>query len=74
MSAHAVPFYCPYCGEEDIEPHLPPEGAEPAPAAHGHGSDGSSWVCRACARAFRLRLTAISAPQQHAQTTTGAHT
>jgi transposase-like protein len=37
----AVPFYCPYCGEEDLEPE--PE-------------DGG-WRCRSCARVFRLRLT-----------------
>jgi len=35
----AVPFYCPYCGEEDLEPEE---------------SDGS-WHCRSCVRSFRLR-------------------
>jgi ribosomal protein L37AE/L43A len=36
----AVPFYCPYCGEEDLEPQ----------EAEG------SWRCRSCIRAFRLRF------------------
>jgi predicted RNA-binding Zn-ribbon protein involved in translation (DUF1610 family) len=68
MSAgHAVPFYCPYCGEEDIVPEAP----ESAPGGgHGH------WSCRACLRGFRLSLTAIAvavaspaAPTTHHQTT-----
>ena len=40
MTERAVPFYCPYCGDEDLEPY------------EGHGG----WHCRACARAFSLRF------------------
>ena len=36
----SVPFYCPYCGEEDLQPHGP---------ADGH------WHCRSCTRTFQLR-------------------
>jgi predicted RNA-binding Zn-ribbon protein involved in translation (DUF1610 family) len=36
----AVPFYCPYCGEEDLEPQE---------------QDGE-WRCRSCIRTFRLRF------------------
>ena len=50
MSGHAVPFYCPYCGEEDIVPAPPPDGA-----GEGHGY----WACQACRRGFRLRLVAL---------------
>jgi transposase-like protein len=50
-SARAVPFYCPYCGEEDIVPDLP---AGASGEGHGH------WSCRACRRAFRLSLTALA--------------
>jgi ribosomal protein L37AE/L43A len=39
-SERAIPFYCPYCGEEDLEP------AE---------ADGQ-WHCRSCARFFQLRF------------------
>ncbi|MFF2961874.1 hypothetical protein ACFVT1_23725 [Streptomyces sp. NPDC057963] len=39
MSERAAPFYCPYCGDEDLRPH---EG--------GHGA----WECASCNRAFRL--------------------
>lgn len=45
MTERAVPFYCPYCGDEDLEPYE---------------SDGG-WHCRACARAFRLRFVGIGA-------------
>jgi transposase-like protein len=36
----AIPFYCPYCGEEDLEPQE---------------QDGE-WRCRSCIRSFRLRF------------------
>ncbi|OAA26450.1 hypothetical protein UG55_1016114 [Frankia sp. EI5c] len=52
MSARAVPFYCPYCGEEELVPEPAPGGA-----GEGHGH----WACRACRRAFQLRLTALVA-------------
>ena len=43
----AVPFHCPYCGDEDLWPH---EG--------GHGS----WECRSCLRAFKLQLLGLLRP------------
>jgi transposase-like protein len=36
----AIPFYCPYCGEEDLEPQE---------------QDGE-WRCRSCIRSFQLRF------------------
>jgi predicted RNA-binding Zn-ribbon protein involved in translation (DUF1610 family) len=39
-----VPFYCPYCGDEDLRP------AGPA---------GGSWRCGACQRAFELRFAGV---------------
>ncbi len=53
-SGHSVPFYCPYCGEEDLVPYLPPE--QEAAGGSGHGQ----WSCRSCRRAFRLNLTALA--------------
>ena len=35
-----VPFYCPYCGEEDLIPA---------------GPDPGGWECRSCTRTFALR-------------------
>ena len=44
MSERAAPFYCPYCGDEDLRP------VEEDPAA---------WSCRACARLFVVSLVGI---------------
>lgn len=41
MSARAVPFHCPYCGDEDLRPH-----------ESGHGA----WECHSCLRAFKLNM------------------
>jgi transposase-like protein len=43
-----VPFYCPYCGEENLRP------------ADG---DAGDWECRACARGFRLKFVGVLRPQ-----------
>jgi len=43
----AVPFYCPFCGEEDLFP------AEETPG---------SWHCRNCTRVFSLRLVGLRPP------------
>ena len=45
MTERAVPFYCPYCGDEDLEPYETYGG----------------WHCRACTRAFRLRFVGTGA-------------
>ncbi len=41
MSERAVPFHCPYCGDEDLRPH---------------SDEAGSWECRSCLRAFRLGM------------------
>ena len=46
MSERAAPFYCPYCGDEDLRP---------GEAAHG------CWECAACNRAFRLSFLGLLA-------------
>ena len=40
-----VPFYCPYCGDEDLRPAGPAAG---------------SWRCGACSRAFELRFAGVA--------------
>ena len=37
----AVPYYCPYCGGEDLRPHAGVHGA---------------WECRECTRVFSVKL------------------
>ena len=38
-STRAVPYYCPFCADEDLRPH---------------GTTHGQWECRACLRAFKL--------------------
>ncbi len=47
MSARAVPFHCPYCGEETLFPHAPEDEQT---SSHG------AWECRSCLRAFRVSM------------------
>ncbi|MTE21532.1 hypothetical protein F0L17_20930 [Streptomyces sp. TRM43335] len=47
MSERAVPFHCPYCGDEDLRPS----------EAGGHGA----WECAACNRAFKLSFLGLLA-------------
>jgi transposase-like protein len=45
--ARAVPFHCPYCGDEDLRPHEDKHGA---------------WECRSCLRAFSLKFLGLLTP------------
>jgi transposase-like protein len=45
--ARAVPFHCPYCGDEDLRPHEDKHG---------------DWECRSCLRAFSLRFLGLLTP------------
>jgi transposase-like protein len=45
--ARAVPFYCPFCGEEDLRPYVDEHGASPG------------WHCRSCTRVFSLKLVGL---------------
>jgi transposase-like protein len=44
VSSRAEPFYCPYCGEEDLRPH---------------GTTHGEWECRACRRVFALSMRGL---------------
>jgi transposase-like protein len=44
MSERSVPYYCPYCGGEDLRPHEDTHGA---------------WECRECGRVFSLKFLGI---------------
>jgi hypothetical protein len=41
-----APFYCPYCGEEDLFPSDVP-------------AEAGGWACRSCLRIFELRHVGI---------------
>ncbi|GLU48956.1 hypothetical protein [Nocardiopsis ansamitocini] len=51
MSERAAPYYCPYCGDEDLEPH---EG-------DGEKGSGYAWACASCARVFRVKFVGLRA-------------
>lgn len=42
----AVPFYCPFCGEQEIRPADVGDGTAP-------------WRCESCDRVFTLSLVSI---------------
>jgi ribosomal protein L37AE/L43A len=44
-----VPFYCPYCGDQDLRPAA---------------AIGGAWECASCARGFELRFTGIVRTRQ----------
>jgi ribosomal protein L37AE/L43A len=46
-ATRAVPFHCPYCGDEDLRPH---------------GEVHGEWECRSCQRAFKLGFIGILNP------------
>jgi hypothetical protein len=50
MSGRAVPFHCPYCGDEDLRPHQAEDTGEQPQSSHGQ------WECRSCLRAFKLSM------------------
>jgi hypothetical protein len=51
VTGRAVPFHCPYCGEEDLRP-----AEESAPAGAG-----PAWECAACNRAFAISFLGLLA-------------
>ncbi|GAA3826322.1 hypothetical protein GCM10022206_76130 [Streptomyces chiangmaiensis] len=58
MSERAAPFYCPYCGDEDLRPS---EQGWGSPRSSGAESGGGAWECRACNRAFQLKFLGLLA-------------
>jgi hypothetical protein len=46
MSVRAVPFYCPYCAEQTIQP----------------SGEGGSYYCTTCDRRFRLAFEGLGEP------------
>ena len=58
MSERAAPFYCPYCGDEDLRPTDEGRGSSRASEAE---RGGGAWECGACNRAFQLTFLGLLA-------------
>jgi len=43
---HATPYYCPYCGEQDIRP----------------GEEDRTYHCRTCDRLWKLEFRRLGVP------------
>ncbi|QVQ52434.1 hypothetical protein J4H86_00795 [Spiractinospora alimapuensis] len=63
MSGRATPFYCPYCGDEDLRPH---EG-------DGRTGAGYAWLCGSCVRVFRVSFVGLSAADLNGVTESHDH-
>ncbi|MFB7458426.1 MULTISPECIES: hypothetical protein [unclassified Streptomyces] len=59
MSERAAPFYCPYCGEEDLRPSEEGWGSPLLERSRELG--GGAWECAGCNRAFRLKFLGLLA-------------
>ena len=46
----AVPFYCPFCGEQDIRP------TDAVPEAPDGVAGAAAWRCESCDRRFSVSL------------------
>jgi transposase-like protein len=49
VTQRAVPFYCPYCGDEDLQPYADKHGA---------------WWCQSCRRAWSLSMIGTGTPSR----------
>ncbi|GAA2416033.1 hypothetical protein GCM10010191_28020 [Actinomadura vinacea] len=65
MSERAAPFYCPYCGEENLEPREYPASGDDAGGPSKPKPEGAAWFCRDCVRSFALKFLGVGAPQTH---------
>ncbi|MDE0774702.1 MAG: hypothetical protein OSB43_00320 [Nocardioides sp.] len=62
----AVPFHCPFCGEQDLWPHEVVSDAGEVSSPHG------SWECRGCQRAFSLKMLGLLRRSASGPASTGA--
>ena len=55
-SERISPHYCPYCGDEDLRPHVEPHGLEPNAGAV---ESRAAWECRSCTRVFTVKFVGL---------------
>jgi ribosomal protein L37AE/L43A len=54
-SERAVPYCCPFCGEEDLRP---------VPSGAVEGLTRGGWHCRSCLRLFTIGFHGLHQPAQ----------
>ncbi|WP_352300562.1 hypothetical protein [Kineosporia sp. NBRC 101731] len=54
-TARAVPYCCPFCGEEDLRP---------VAGGSVEGLTRGGWHCRSCLRVFSLSFHGLHRPEQ----------
>ncbi len=66
--ARAVPFYCPFCGDEDLYPTETRTRVDDSlggarlgggPGKQRDEETHGAWHCRSCARVFSLKLVGL---------------
>jgi len=55
MTERATPFYCPYCGDEDLRPQEEPHAA---------------WLCTGCRRVFTVKFVGLNLGSEPVEATT----
>jgi transposase-like protein len=74
VTARVVPYYCPYCGEEDLRPYEPEADSA---VDFGHGEAGGAinvrgrWHCADCTRVFAVKYHGMAAAPVYAAPPTG---
>ena len=54
MTERATPFYCPYCGDEDLRPQEEPHAA---------------WLCTGCRRVFTVKFVGLNLAHETVEAT-----
>ena len=63
MGERMAPFYCPYCGEENLEPRAPEDFPGERGGSSPHHDAPGSWFCPDCLRSFTLKFLGVGAPR-----------
>ncbi|MFG3339176.1 hypothetical protein [Glycomyces sp. NPDC048151] len=71
MSGRVVPYYCPYCGEEDLTPYEPPSDSEPGARSDSDVGIRGAWHCADCTRVFAVKYHGMEAATTYAAPPTG---
>ena len=72
MTARVVPYYCPYCGEEDLRPYEAPSAGEQGARSDSDVEIRGGWHCADCTRVFTVKYHGMAAAPFYAAPPTGS--